>query len=70
MPQEIARPYDENSELYGLAFKWWVNRVKPAKNTLKTRVSVYNQHISPYFNENMSLKTVLYGTGKNARYYK
>ena len=54
--KEIARPYDENSELYGLAFKWWVNRVKPAKNTLKTRVSVYNQHISPYFNENMSLK--------------
>lgn len=54
--KDIARPYDENNELYGLAFKWWVNRVKPAKNTLKTRVSVYNQHIFPNFNENMSLK--------------
>lgn len=54
--KDIARPYDENNELYGLAFKWWVNRVKPAMNTLKTRVSVYNQHIFPYFDENMSLK--------------
>lgn len=54
--KDVARPYDENNGLYGLAFKWWVKRVKPAKNTLKSRISVYNQHILPHFNENMSLK--------------
>ena len=54
--KDIARPYDVNKELYGLAFKWWVKRVKPAKNTLYSRVSVYNQHIFPNFNENMSFK--------------
>ena len=49
--KDIARPYDVNKELYGLAFKWWVKRVKPAKNTLYSRVSVYNQHIFPNFNK-------------------
>ena len=56
MSKLVTAPNDVNKELYGLAFKWWVKRVKPAKNTLYSRVSVYNQHIFPNFNENMSFK--------------
>ncbi|GAB2023049.1 site-specific integrase [Pseudolactococcus yaeyamensis] len=53
---EIARPYDENDAPYGLAYKWWLTKRKPAWNTIKTRKSTFNQHIKPNFSMKMSLK--------------
>ncbi|WP_449453482.1 tyrosine-type recombinase/integrase [Streptococcus suis] len=40
----------------GLAFKSWEERVRPAKNTYYSRISVWNKHISKTFNTKMSIK--------------
>lgn len=53
--EEIAKPFDENGNLYGKAFKSWHDRVKPANNTLKTRVTIYNRYIEPNFDTKMSI---------------
>lgn len=82
---EIAKPFDENGEPYGMAFLWWLNKRLPAKNTIVTRVAVYNQYVKPYFSESINLAQLLMqlpkiqniinranmGTAKNiAIYYK
>ena len=56
---EIAKPYDENGEPYGQAFLWWLNKRTPAKNTIVSRVSVYNQYVKPYFKEATTLSQLL-----------
>lgn len=53
--EEVAKPFDENGNLYGKAFKSWHDRVKPANNTLKTRVTIYNRYIEPNFDTKMSI---------------
>ena len=35
-------------------FKEWHERVKPANNTLKTRITIYNRYIEPNFDTRMS----------------
>lgn len=53
--KEVAKPFDEDGKLYGKAFKAWHERVKPANNTLKTRVTIYNRYIVPNFDTRMSI---------------
>ena len=36
-------------------FKEWHERVKPANNTLKTRITIYNRCIEPNFDTRMSI---------------
>ena len=56
--EEIAKPYDEDGSLYGKAFKAWYERVKPANNTLKTRVTIYNRYLVPNFDTRMSITKI------------
>ena len=53
--EEIAKPFDEDGNLYGKAFRAWHERVKPANNTLKTRVTIYNRYIEPNFDTRISI---------------
>ncbi|CNI75273.1 TPA: site-specific integrase [Streptococcus agalactiae] len=53
--EEVAKPFGEDGNLYGKAFKAWHERVKPANNTLKTRVTIYNRYIVPNFDTRMSI---------------
>lgn len=53
--EEIAKPFEEDGNFYGKAFKEWHERVKPANNTLKTRITIYNRCIEPNFDTRMSI---------------
>ena len=53
--EEIAKPFEEDGNFYGKAFKEWHERVKPANNTLKTRITIYNRYIEPNFDTRMSI---------------
>lgn len=53
--EKIAKPFDKDGNFYGKAFKAWHERVKPANNTLKTRVTIYNRYIEPNFDTRMSI---------------
>jgi|GEM_PF-443984 site-specific recombinase, phage integrase family len=52
---EVARPFDESGELYGKAFVAWFKKKRPATNTLKTRISVFNNYLKPHFDMQMSI---------------
>lgn len=52
---EIAKPYDDSGQLYGKAFKAWYERQRPATNTVKTRVTIYNKYIKPNFDVGMTI---------------
>ena len=53
--EEIAKPFDDKGRPYGKAFKTWLDRVRPANNTLKGRVTVYNSYIEPNFDIKMPI---------------
>lgn len=53
--EEIAKPFEEDGNFYGKTFKEWHERVKPANNTLKTRITIYNRYIEPNFDTRMSI---------------